>query len=128
MSGTRRPVLLPPHKTLVLARDGTMSLGWLEWLGQLGRVVMALVERTQVASAPFDWPPIAPGATATASFSVPGAVPGFVTVVLDPTNGSLVATGQVTAADTVVVAVTNTGAGAVDLAPGTTWIRLERVA
>lgn len=124
MSAERKQFPPPPGVIRVTDRDGTMSLPWINWLGALA----AWVQRVRVISADVDWPSVAAGASAYAQITVAGARPGdFVTASLDPADRDMAVTSaQVTANDTVTVWVTNRSGGAIDLAAGTTRIRLER--
>lgn len=113
----------PPYKSGMVERGGEPSLGWSNWFG----LVASWLQRVRVVSADVDWPNILAGATAYADITVTGAAVGdFATPSLDPTNADLEITAAVTTANTVRVWVTNRGAGAVNLAAGTTRIRLEK--
>lgn len=119
----RRAFPLPPGKALVANRDGTMGLQWLTWFGALA----SWVQRVRVVETAIDWPSIPAGTKAWADVTITGARLGdFAAASLDPTHENLEVTAQVRADDTVRVWVTNNDAGAVDLAAGTTRIRVEK--
>lgn len=119
----RKPFPPPPGLARVAERDGTPTLAWSNWFG----AISAWLQRTRIISSEIDWPSISAGATAFADVTVTNAVVGdFALASLDPTNADLEITAAVTAADTVRIWVTNRSAGSIDLAVGTTRIRLER--
>ncbi len=121
---TERPALGdPPVKSPLSGEDNKASLQWLAWFTGL----IKWVQRTRVFVFSVDVPSIPGGSTWTNDYTIANAVPGdFAVATLDPTNPGLFPWAQVTAANTVRVTVTNTTGGAIDLAAGSIWIRVER--
>lgn len=121
---TERAVIPPPPvRSGALARDGTFSLQWLAWLSG----VTLWIQRVRVYSFAVDVPLIGAGASWVADYAIGSVQPGdFAQAALDPSDGGLVVTAQVTAINTVRVRAQNlTGAG-IDLAAGTIFIRVEK--
>jgi len=112
-----------PEKSPIAGKDGAASLAWLAWFG----AVATYARRVRVVVASHDWSSIPAGATAYADFTVANTALGdFAAASLDPTHADLDIRAHVTAANAVRVWVTNLSAGAIDLASGTTRIRLEK--
>lgn len=113
----------PPGKSAVINRDGTMSLGWLNWFGALA----AWVQRVRVISTAVDLPSIPAGGAAFAQVTVANARLGdFVIASLDPADRDIAVAAQVTADNEVTVWAHNYSGSAIDLAAGTLRIRLEK--
>ena len=112
-----------PEKSALANKDGTANLAWLAWFG----AVANHARRVRVVVAAHDWASIPAGATAYADFTITNAALGdFAAASLDPTHADLAISAHVTAANSVRVWATNLSAGAIDLAAGTTRIRLEK--
>lgn len=119
----RKPFPPPPSLSRLTDRNGAPALVWAAWFG----VVASWFQRTRVITADVDWPSIAGGASAYADITVAGAELGdFAVASVDPADRDLAITAHVSAADTVTVWLTNRSGGAIDLAAGTTRIRLEK--
>ena len=113
----------PPIRSALLSRDGTAALGWLQWFGALA----TWVQRVRVVAAAADWPSIPAGGAAFVQITVAGARVGdFAMASLDPCDRDLSITAHVSAADTVTIWAENKSASPIDLAAGTTRVRVEK--
>jgi hypothetical protein len=113
----------PPNMSLLVEKDGTPTLAWAGWFG----VVASWMQRTRVLTFNVDMPSISPGAAASAQVTIAGVKLGdFAAASLDPMNANLAISAAVSANDQVTVWVVNYGATAIDLAPGTLRVRVEK--
>lgn len=112
-----------PVKSRLTTPDFTMTLQWLAWFGAL----TTWLQRVRVYTFDVDVPSIPSGSRWWADYAIPGAAAGdFATASLDPSDGDLIITAQVRAANTVRINVENVSGAAIDLAAGSVRFRLEK--
>lgn len=118
---TKRYGAEAPYKAPLTGSGGVVSLLWLGWLNGLTRATTLII-----ADAPVDPPNLPVGATATVAVTVTGAALGdFATASFSAPAAGVALLAQVTAKNQVSVTFWNTTAGAIDLAAGTLYVRVE---